>query len=164
MKRLLILVLFAVFAATAAQAQQKTTLAECGGDTVLYLRKSFDERKVEFVGQPFSKVLDEWTGQLPVGHLVFGDTGSWPTKDEEKYLVKSATLYYNSETEINLRWLQKEPYYGISILFEPPFSYQSLEFYQLQDEENLSLGPQLYEKLKDYTVKDIRVFEMKKNW
>ena len=69
---------------TAVQAQQKVTLAECGGDTVLYLRKTFDDRKAEFIGQPFSKVMDEWKSQLPVGRLLFGDTGIWPTKEEEK--------------------------------------------------------------------------------
>ncbi len=161
MKRLLILVLFAVFAATAVQAQQKVTLAECGGDTVLFLRKAFDDRKADFIGQPFSKVLDEWRSQLPVGQLLFGDTGMWPTKEEEKYLVKSASLYYEKEKEINLKRIQHEPYYILLVTFVPPLRYQSLEFYQLQDEENLPLGPQLYEKLKDYVVKDIKVFEMK---
>lgn len=161
MKRLLILLLFAVFAATAAQAQQKTTLAECGGDTVLYLRKAFDERKVEFVGQPFSKVLDEWKAQLPVGQLVFGDTGSWPTKAEERYLVRSASLYYNTEQETNSRGTRHESYYRLSISFVPPFPYQIMEFWRIQEEENSQLGPQLYEKLKNYIVKNITVCEMK---
>ena len=67
MKRL-ILVLFAVLVATsAAQAQQKTTLAECGGDTVIYVKKNFVEGKARFIGQPFANVLDEWKAQLPVG-------------------------------------------------------------------------------------------------
>ena len=161
MKRLLILVLFAVFAATAAQAQQKTTLAECGGDTVIYVKKNFVEGKARFIGQPFANVLDEWKAQLPVGWLLFSDTGDWPTKEEEKYLVKSASLYYEKEEEINLKRIQHEPYYILLVTFVPPLRYQSLEFYQLQDEENLPLGPQLYEKLKDYVVKDIKVFEMK---
>ncbi len=162
MKRLLILVLFAVFAATAAQAQQKTTLAECNGDTVIYVKKNFVEGKARFIGQPFSKVLDEWKAQLPVGRLLFSDTGSWPTKDEEKYLVKSASLCYNIEAEINLRRIRHQSYYILTINFLPPLLHQSMELYQLQDEvERTELGPQLYDKLKDYVVKDIKVFEMK---
>ena len=97
MKRFIISILLTVLTGTAVQAQQKVNLSDCGGDTVLFLRKAFDDRKAEFVGQPFSKVLDEWKAQLPVGQLVFGDTGSWPTKAEERYLVRSASLYYNTE-------------------------------------------------------------------
>ena len=67
MRRLLILLLFAVFAATAAQAQQKVTLADCGGDSVAYVKRNFVEGKALFIGQPFANVLDEWKAQLPVG-------------------------------------------------------------------------------------------------
>ncbi|WP_298062577.1 hypothetical protein [uncultured Rikenella sp.] len=160
MKRL-ILTLLSIFSITAIQAQQKVTLVECGGDTVLYLRKAFDDRKSEFIGQPFSKVLDEWKAQLPVGFLVFGDTGMWPTKEEERYLVKFASLYYNTEQETNSRGARHESYYRLSISFVPPFPYQIMEFWRIQEEENSQLGPQLYEKLKNYIVKNITVCEMK---
>ena len=160
MKRL-ILLLLSMFMITAVQAQQKVTLAECGGDTVLYLRKTFDDRKAEFIGQPFSKVMDEWKSQLPVGRLLFGDTGIWPTKEEEKKLVNSIDIYFNTEEEVNLKGMRHELYYGVGISFTPPFLHKTREFWQLQEEENSQLGTQLYEKLKDYIVKDISTFELK---
>ncbi|WP_300725751.1 hypothetical protein [uncultured Rikenella sp.] len=160
MKRL-ILLLLSIFAITAVQAQQNVTLAECGGDTVLYLRKTFDDRKAEFIGQPFSKVLDEWESQLPVGFLVFGNTGMWPAKEEDKYLVQSVSIYYNTEIETNLKGMRHEPYYGVKISFIPPYLHKVREFWRLQEEEELQLGPQLYEKLKDYIVKDIYMFELR---
>ncbi len=36
-----------------------------------------------------------------------------------------------------------------------------MEFWRIQEEENSQLGPQLYEKLKNYIVKNITVCEMK---
>ena len=160
MKRL-ILLLLSIFAITAVQAQQNVTLAECGGDTVLYLRKTFDDRKAEFIGQPFSKVMDEWKSQLPVGRLLFGDTGIWPTKEEGKILVNSIDIYFNTEEEVNLKGMRHEPYYGVKISFIPPYLHKVREFWRLQEEEELQLGPQLYEKLKDYIVKDIYMFELR---
>lgn len=161
MKRLIFLLL-ALFAGKAVQAQQKVTLAECGGDTVLFLRKAFDDRKADFIGQPFSKVLDEWRSQLPVGRLLFGNTGIWPTKEEDQDLVNSADIYFDTEETIDLKGMRHEAYYGVGISFEPPFSDKTQVFWQLQEEEEDSqLGPQLYEKLKDYIVKKISSFEMK---
>ncbi len=61
-------------------------------------------------------------------------------------------------------WIRHEPYYKLLITFAPPFPYQIMEFWRLKEEENSQLGPQLYEKLKNYIVKDIHVFEMKKTW
>ena len=157
----LIFLLLAVWSVTATQAQHKVTLAECNGDTVLFLKKAFDERKADFIGQPFSKVVEAWKAQLPVGRLLFGDTGMWPTKDEDKYLVISASWYYNTEDEITSKRLNRKSYYGLSIGFAPPFRHKIREFWDLQDAERSDLGPQLYEKLKDYIVTDISFFEMK---
>ena len=157
------MLLLAAFAATAVQGQPKVTLAEYQGDTVLFLRKAFDARKAEFIGQPFSKVLDEWQAQLPVGWLLFGDTGPWVFNPEERELVNSANLYYNTEEEINKKGTRHEPYYRLLVTFAPPLPYKIQEFWRLQEEEEDSqLGPQLYEKLKNYIVEDIKVLEMKR--
>lgn len=160
MKRL-ILLLLSVFAVTAAQAQQKVTLAQCQGDTVTYLKKTFDEGKSRFIGQPFSKVIDEWRSQIPVGRILFADTGNWPTKESEKYLVKGASLYFITEREVNSRNRRKEPYYRLSIQFAPPFDKKINDYWQLQEQEDMQLGPQLYEQIKDYIVESIAVVETK---
>ena len=154
------MLLLAAFAATAVQGQPKVTLAEYQGDTVLFLRKAFDARKAEFIGQPFSKVLDEWQAQLPVKFLVFGDTGPWVFNPEERELVKSASLYYYTESETNYKEARHEPYYKLRVTFAPPLPYKIQEFWRLQEEEDSQLGPQLYEKLKNYIVKDIKVREI----
>lgn len=155
-----ILLLLTVFAVTAAHAQQKVTLKQCQGDTVAYLRKTFDQGKSRFIGQPFSKVMDEWSSQLPVNFLVFSDTGIWPTKDEDKLLVTGVSMYYNTETETNLKGMRHEPYYGLTIVFAPPYYQKSDDLRKLRNEEGTALGPKLYEMLKDYIVKDISSFEM----
>lgn len=157
----LILTLLSLFTITALQAQQKVTLAECGGDTVAYVTRNFVEGKARFIGQPFSKVMDEWKAQLPVGRLLFGDTGVWPTKEEEKNLVNSVDLYFITEDEQCLRGLKKEPYFVLGISFEPPFYQKITDYWKIQEEENSQLGPQLYEKLKDYIVKNISIVELR---
>ncbi|WP_297829324.1 hypothetical protein [uncultured Rikenella sp.] len=160
MKRL-ILLLLSIFAITAVQAQQKVTLAECGGDTVLYLRKTFDDRKAEFIGQPFSKVMDEWTSQMTVNQLTFKDTGIWPTKEEEKLLVRGVSLYLDTEDEFDLKGLRHEPCYGISVVFASPYFQKADSLRRLRDSEGTALGSKLYEQLKNYIVKDIYMFELR---
>ena len=161
MKKMIFLLL-AVWSVTATQAQHKVTLAECNGDTVLFLKKAFDERKADFIGQPFSKVVEAWKAQLPVGRLLFSDTGIWPTKDEDKNLIISASLYYNTEDEITSKRLNRRPYYGLGVSFAPPYRHKIRVCWDLQDAEQSALGPQLYEMLKDYIVTKISSFEMQK--
>ena len=158
----LIFLLLAVWSVTATQAQHKVTLAECNGDTVLFLKRAFDERKADFIGQPFSKVVEAWKAQLPVGRLLFGDTGIWPTKDEDKNLITDADLYYNTEDEITSKRLNRRPYYGLGVSFAPPYRHKTRVCWDLQDAERSELGPQLYEILKDYIVTKISSFEMQK--
>ncbi|HJE88785.1 hypothetical protein, partial [Rikenella microfusus] len=126
------------------------------------LKKAFDERKADFIGQPFSKVVEAWKAQLPVGRLLFGDTGIWPTKDEDKNLITDADLYYNTEDEITSKRLNRRPYYGLGVSFAPPYRHKTRACWDLQDAEQSALGPQLYEKLKDYIVTNIYSFEMQK--
>lgn len=159
MKRLLFLLL-AMFATTAAEAQRRVTLRQCEGDTVAYLRQNFEQGKARFVGKPFSKVLDEWQQELPVGLLVFGSTGSWPTDEREKDVVDSASVRFITEQEQNLRMARKEVYYSLSVVFAPPF-YQKIDpLWDIQEEEG-TLSPRLYELIKDFVVKDIVLVEIK---
>ena len=161
MKRL-ILVLFAVLVATsAAQAQQKVTLAECGGDTVIYVKKNFVEGKARFIGQPFSKMLDEWRSQLPVGKILFSDTGNWPTKESERYLITGASLQFITEEEQLYREMRKEPYTDINVRFAPPYRHNLWALYNLRDQEGEPLGPQLYDCIRDYIVTDISFLDLK---
>ena len=76
-------------------------------------------------------------------------------------MVNSIDIYFNTEEEVNLKGMRHELYYGVGISFTPPFLHKTREFWQLQEEENSQLGTQLYEKLKDYIVKDISTFELK---
>lgn len=105
MKRL-ILSLLALGCITLAQAQQKTTLAECNGDTVAYLKKNFVEGKQRFIGQPVSLILDEWRSQLPVGKLIFSDTG-WKRDTSKAELINGIALYFITNEELGLRDMQK---------------------------------------------------------
>ena len=130
MKRL-ILSLLALGCITLAQAQQKTTLAKCNGDTVAYLKKNFVEGKQRFIGQPVSLILDEWRSQLPVGKLIFASTG-WQQDKSKAHLINGIVLYFITNEELGLRDMQKNhiPYstspwlphtmiiYGIFIIFE----------------------------------------------
>lgn len=155
----MILVMLSLFAITAVQAQKRVTLKQCDGDTVLFLKRAFDDRKAEFIGQPFSKVIEVWKSQLPVGRLVFSTTGIWPTKKEDQELVNYANLYFNSEEETDFRGANKIPYYGVGVRFAPPYRHKVQLFWEMQDEEG-PLGPRLYEYLKDYIVSDIKSFKL----
>ena len=153
--------LLSVFAITAAQAQQAMTLAQCQGDTVAFVKRNFVEGKARFIGQPFSKVIDEWRSQIPVGRILFADTGNWPTKESEKYLVKGASLQFITENDQKLRGLHKEPYLRLVVKFNAPY-YQKIDtLWSIQEQEGIPFGPQLYEQIKDYVIQDISVFEMK---
>lgn len=151
--------MLSLFAITAVQAQKRVTLKQCDGDTVLFLKRAFDDRKAEFIGQPFSKVIEVWKSQLPVGRLVFSTTGIWPTKKEDQELVNYANLYFNSEEETDFRGANKIPYYGVGVRFAPPYRHKVQLFWEMQDEEG-PLGPRLYEYLKDYIVSDIKSFKL----
>ena len=140
---------------TAVQAQQQVTLAECGGDTVTYVKRNFAEGKARFIGQPFSKLVEEWRTQIPVGWILFSNTGNWPTKDEDKYLVTGATLYFITEEEKNLRVMQRKMYATIHVSFAPPYRHNFYDFCRIEEEDGLPLGPKLYECLKDYIVTDV---------
>ena len=160
MKRILML-LMAIFAITATQAQQKVTLAQCQGDTVTYLKKMFDEGKSRFIGQPFSKVVEEWRSQMPINRITFRDTGNWPTKESEKYLVTGAYLDFITERDANMRRMRKEASPSVYVDFAPPYNQKIDGFWLLQEQEDSQLGPQLYEKLKDYIIQDISVVGLK---
>ena len=155
------MLLMTIFAITATQAQQKVTLAQCQGDTVAFVKQNFVDGKSRFIGQPFSKIIDEWRAQIPVAKITFSNTGNWPTKESEKYLVKGAYLDFITEREQNLRGMRKEPYISMSIQFAPPFYKKIDDYWQLQEQEDMQLGPQLYEQIKDYIVESIAVVEMK---
>lgn len=155
----MILVMLSLFAITAVQAQKRVTLKQCDGDTVLFLKRAFDDRKAEFIGQPFSKVIEVWKSQLPVGRLLLGTTGIWPTKKEDQELVRDVSLYFNSAEEIYFRGANKIPYYGVVVMFAPPYRHKVQLFWEMQDEEG-PLGPRLYEYLKDYNVSDIESFKL----
>ena len=150
-----------VFFVTAIHAQSKVTLGQCQGDTVSYLKKVFDENKSCFIGQPFSKVMDEWTSQMTVNQLTFKDTGIWPTKEEEKLLVRGVSLYLDTEDEFDLKGLRHEPCYGISVVFASPYFQKADSLRRLRDSEGTALGSKLYEQLKNYIVKDIYMFELR---
>lgn len=155
-----ILLLMTVFAVTAANAQQKITLKQCKGDTVAYVKKNFEDGKARFIGQPFSKVVQEWRSQLPVAHLVLADAGSF-RRDSLKNKVNGADLYFTSYEENALRSMNGKSYYLVSFTFAPPYYEDIYNLYNIRDEEDQPLGPRLYDKLKNYVVKDIFVFEMK---
>lgn len=155
------MLLLTTFAITAAQAQQKVTLAQCQGDTVAYLRKTFDEGKARFIGQPFSVLIKEWKSQIPINRIIFGSTGNWPSDENERNLVTHANVYFTPESEINLRGLRKEPYYGLTVVFAPPYRQKIQTLWSIEDQEGEPFGLRLYEQVKDYIVKDISFFEMK---
>ncbi|WP_294597930.1 hypothetical protein [uncultured Rikenella sp.] len=159
--RRMIFLLLSIFSMTAVQAQEKVTLVECGGDTVTYVKRNFAEGKARFIGQPFSKLVEEWRTQIPVGRILFSDTGNWPTKDEDKYLVTGASLYFITEEEMNLRVMKKQPYASISVDFAPPYRHNFYDLCRIEEEDGLPLGPKLYECLKDYIVTDVSFFMMK---
>lgn len=160
MKRL-ISSLLALGCITLAQAQQKTTLAECNGDTVAYLKKNFVEGKQRFIGQPASLILDEWRSQLPVGKLIFGSTG-WQRDKSKEDLIDGIVLYFITNEELGLRDLQKKPYTVLDISLAPPYHDNIWDIYQLRDSENEALGPKLYDRIKDYIVTDVSDFEMRR--
>ncbi|WP_071135364.1 hypothetical protein [Millionella massiliensis] len=160
MKRL-ILSLLALGCITLAQAQQKTTLAECNGDTVAYLKKNFVEGKQRFIGQPVSLILDEWRSQLPVGKLIFSDTG-WKRDTSKAELINGIALYFITNEELGLRDMQKKPYTILNISLAPPYHDNIWDIYHLQDSENETLGPKLYDRIKDYIVTDVSDFEMRR--
>ncbi len=151
----MIFLLLSIFSMTAVQAQQQVTLAECGGDTVTYVKRNFVEGKARFIGQPFSKLVEEWRTQIPVGWILFSNTGNWPTKDEDKYLVTGATLYFITEEEKNLRVMQRKMYATIHASFAPPYRHNFYDLCRIEEEDSLPLGPKLYECLKDYIVTDV---------
>ncbi|WP_299458265.1 hypothetical protein [uncultured Rikenella sp.] len=153
--RRMIFLLLSIFSMTAVQAQQQVTLAECGGDTVTYVKRNFVEGKARFIGQPFSKLVEEWRTQIPVGWILFSNTGNWPTKDEDKYLVTGATLYFITEEEKNLRVMQRKMYATIHASFAPPYRHNFYDLCRIEEEDSLPLGPKLYECLKDYIVTDV---------
>lgn len=155
-----ILLLLTVFAVTATQAQQKMTLKQCQGDTVVYVKKNFEDGKARFIGQPFSKVVQEWRSQLPVAHLVLADAGSF-RRDSLKNKVNGVSLFFTSYEENALRSMNGKSNYRLRISFEPPYYEDIYNLYNIRDEEGQPLGPRLYDKLKNYVVKDIFVFEMK---
>ena len=154
MKRL-ILSLLALGCITLAQAQQKTTLAECNGDTVTFIRKNFEEGKARFVGKPLAELLDEWTSQLPVGYLLFGNTGIHYLPEEEQNLVNSIGLNHITEQERNARSARHEPYFVLAVKLAPPYHHKWNDIVDLQDQEKKQLGPQVYNAIKDYIVTDV---------
>ncbi len=161
MKRIVIVLLLALFATTAVQAQKRVTLKQCNGDTVAYITQNFVEGKSRFIGQPFSKVIKEWESQIPIGRLVFGGTDPWALEESQRDLVNGASLYFITERESNLRTRQKEPYYSLTITFSPPY-YQKLDdLYDIRDQEGIELGPKLYDLIKDYIVENLTIVEMK---
>lgn len=155
------MLLMAIFSITATQAQQKVTLKQCGGDTVAYVKKNFVEGKARFIGQPFSKMIKEWKSQIPINRIMFGDTGSWPSDENQQHLVTDASLYFTPESEINLRGLRKESYYVVIATFEPPYRQKIKTLWDIEEQEGVPFGPKLYEAIKDYIVKDVFFLEMK---
>ena len=154
MKRL-ILSLLALGCITLAQAQQKTTLAECNGDTVTFIRKNFEEGKARFVGKPLAELLDEWTSQLPVGYLLFGDTGIHYLPEEEQNLVNGISLNHITEQERNARSARHEPYFVLAVKLAPPYHHNVWDLIKLKRQEQNQLGPQVYNAIKDYIVTDV---------
>ena len=155
------MLLMTIIAITATQAQQKVTLAQCQGDTVAYVKKNFVEGKTRFIGQPFSKAIKEWKSQIPINRIIFGDTGSWPSDENQQHLVTDASLYFTPESVINLRGLRKEPYCVITFTFEPPYRQKFRTLWEIKEQEGVPFGPRLYEQIKDYIVKDVFFLEMK---
>ena len=147
MKRL-ILSLLALGCITLAQAQQKTTLAECNGDTVAYLKKNFVEGKQRFIGQPVSLILDEWRSQLPVGKLIFSDTG-WKRDTSKAELINGITLYFITNEEMGLRDLQKKPYTVLDISLAPPYHDIFGIIIKLQDPETKPLDLNFINEIKN---------------
>lgn len=150
-----------IFSITAIQAQQKVTLKQCNGDTVAYVKQNFVDGKARFIGQPFSKVIKEWKSQIPINWIIFGDTGSWPSDENQQHLVTSADLHFTPESEINLRRLRKEPYYSVTFTFVPPYHQKYRTLWEIKDQEGVPFGPRLYEQIKDYIVQDVFFLEMK---
>ena len=138
MKRL-ISSLLALGCITLAQAQQKTTLAECNGDTVAFIRKNFEEGKARFVGKPLAELLDEWTSQLPVGYLLFGDTGIHYLPEEEQNLVNGIDLNHITEQERNARSARHEPYFVLAVTLAPPYHHKWDDILNLQDQEKKTI-------------------------
>ena len=121
MKRL-ILSLLALGCITLAQAQQKTTLAECNGDTVAFVRTNF----------ALAELLDEWTSQLPVGYLLFGDTGIHYLPEEEQNLVNGISLNHITEQERNARSARHEPYFVLAVKLAPPYHHNVWDLIKLK--------------------------------
>lgn len=160
MKRILLL-LMTIFAITATQAQQKVTLKQCQGDTVAYLKKNFEEGKARFIGKPFSKVVDEWRSQMPIKWILLFGTDHWARNEKDRDLINGVSLYFMTEGEKNMKSMCHESQYSLDITFAPPYNQKYDDLWKIKDTENIILGPQLYDKLKDYIVQDISVYETK---
>ena len=155
------MLLMAIFAITAIQAQQKVTLKQCQGDTVAYIKKNFEEGKARFIGQPFSKVVQEWKNQIPLARVVLTSTDPWANDEKSRDMVNGVILYFTPEGTIAQRDYYHIPYYGVRFDFEPPYNQKYQSVYDIKNQEDKAFGPRFYEQLKDYIIKDVIFFERK---